>query len=82
MNDISEWYEWREPSSVESSSARGQVNFKPYMSPITLACNHIQNSLLKSVDPILHGVLQSSGIEPQIYGLCVVSYLLNPLRLI
>ncbi|KIK49371.1 hypothetical protein CY34DRAFT_797316 [Suillus luteus UH-Slu-Lm8-n1] len=69
MNDISKWYEWREPSSVESSSARGQVNFKPYISPITLACNHIQNSLLKSVDPILHGVLQSSGIEPQIYGL-------------
>lgn len=69
MNDISKWYEWREPSSVESSSARGQVNFKPYMSPITMACNHIQNSLLKSVDPILHGVLQSSGIEPQIYGL-------------
>ncbi|KAG2078033.1 RabGAP/TBC [Suillus decipiens] len=63
MNDISKWYEWREPST------RGQVNFKPYMSPITLACNHIQNSLLKSVDPILHGVLQSSGIEPQIYGL-------------
>lgn len=66
MNDISKWYEWREPST---SSARGQVNFKPYMSPITLACNHIQNSLLKSVDPILHGVLQGSGIEPQIYGL-------------
>lgn len=69
MNDISKWYEWREPSSVETSSARGQVNFKPYMSPINLACNHIQNNLLKSVDPILHGVLQSSGIEPQIYGL-------------
>lgn len=69
MNGISKWYEWREPSSVETSSARGQVNFKPYMSPITLACNHIQNSLLKSVDPILHGVLQNSGIEPQIYGL-------------
>ncbi|KAG1877827.1 rab-GTPase-TBC domain-containing protein [Suillus subalutaceus] len=69
MNGISKWYEWREPSSVETSSARGQVNFKPYMSPITLVCNHIQNSLLKSVDPILHGVLQNSGIEPQIYGL-------------
>ncbi|KAG1782766.1 rab-GTPase-TBC domain-containing protein [Suillus placidus] len=69
MNGISKWYEWREPSSIETSSARGQVNFKPYMPPITLACNHIQNSLLKSVDPILHGVLQNSGIEPQIYGL-------------
>ncbi|KAG2349618.1 RabGAP/TBC [Suillus weaverae] len=69
MNGISKWYEWREPSSIETSSARGQVNFKPYMSPIILACNHIQNNLLKSVDPILHGVLQNSGIEPQIYGL-------------
>ncbi|KAG2158403.1 rab-GTPase-TBC domain-containing protein [Suillus bovinus] len=69
MDDISKWYEWREPSPVETSSARGQVNFKPYMSPITLACNNIQNNLLKSVDPILHGVLQNSGIEPQIYGL-------------
>lgn len=69
MDDISKWYEWREPSSVESTSARGQVNLKPFMSPITLACSHIQNSLLKSVDPILYGVLQSSGIEPQIYGL-------------
>ncbi|KAG1756495.1 rab-GTPase-TBC domain-containing protein [Suillus paluster] len=69
MDGISQWYEWREPSSVETSSARGQVNFKPYVSPITVASNHIQNSLLKSVDPILYGALQSSGIEPQIYGL-------------
>lgn len=69
MDDISKWYEWREPSPTETSSARGQVNFKPYVSPIIVACNNIQHSLLKSVDPILHGVLQSSGIEPQIYGL-------------
>ncbi|KAG0705875.1 rab-GTPase-TBC domain-containing protein [Suillus ampliporus] len=69
MDDISGWYEWREPSPVETSSTRGQVNFKPYVSPIITACNHIQSNLLKSVDPILHGALQSSGIEPQIYGL-------------
>ncbi|KAG2141115.1 hypothetical protein DEU56DRAFT_941427 [Suillus clintonianus] len=68
MNDISKWYEWREPSPTETSPARGQVNFKPYVSPIILACNNVQHSLLKSVDPILHGVLQSSGIN-SIYGL-------------
>ncbi|OJA13738.1 hypothetical protein AZE42_02959 [Rhizopogon vesiculosus] len=69
MNEVSKWYEWREPPSSETSSARGQVNLKPYVLPITVACNNMQNSLLKSVDPVLHGAMQSAGIEPQFYGL-------------
>jgi TBC1 domain family protein 5 len=76
MNEVSGWYEWREPASSETSSARGQgpVKLKPYVLPITVACNNMQNDLLKSVDPVLHGAMQSAGIEPQFYGLCVVSY--------
>lgn len=81
MNEVSKWYEWREPPFTETSSGRGQVNLKPYVLPINVACNHMQNSLLKSVDPVLHDAMQSTGIEPQFYGLCVVSYALNCLRL-
>ncbi|KIJ68961.1 hypothetical protein HYDPIDRAFT_144455 [Hydnomerulius pinastri MD-312] len=68
MCGISQWYEWREPTPPPSSS-RGPINLKPYVSPIIKTCNHIQGTLLKSVDPPLHDALQSAGIEPQIYGL-------------
>jgi TBC1 domain family protein 5 len=81
MNEVSKWYEWREPPSLEASSSRGQVNINPYVPPITAACNRMQNNLLKSVDPVLHSAMQSAGIEPQFYGLCVVSYVLNCLKL-
>ncbi|KAH7889272.1 rab-GTPase-TBC domain-containing protein [Phlebopus sp. FC_14] len=67
MRGISQWYEWREPTPPPSS--RGPVNLKPYVPPIVQACNHIQGTLLKSVDPPLYDAMQTAGIEPQIYGL-------------
>lgn len=70
MSNISHWYEWREPTSLPSSS-RGPINFKPYVPPIIQTCNNIQGVLLKSVDPVLHDAMQSAGVEPQMYGLYV-----------
>lgn len=81
MDKVSKWYEWREPPSAETSSGRGQVNLKPYVLPINIACNHMQNGLLKSVDPVLHGAMQNTGIEPQFYGLYVALHVLDCLRL-
>ncbi|KAF8559870.1 hypothetical protein OG21DRAFT_498632 [Imleria badia] len=68
MRNIAHWYEWQEPTSPPSLS-RGQINLKPYVSPIIQTCNNIQGTLLKSVDPVLHDALQSAGVEPQMYGL-------------
>ncbi|KIJ16847.1 hypothetical protein PAXINDRAFT_168295 [Paxillus involutus ATCC 200175] len=68
MRGISHWYEWREPDRP-SSSSRGPMNLKPFVSPIIQTCNIIQGTLLKSVDPVLHDAIQSAGVEPQLYGL-------------
>ncbi|KIM55849.1 hypothetical protein SCLCIDRAFT_90330, partial [Scleroderma citrinum Foug A] len=66
MRKISLWYEWREPTSPPT---HGPVNLKPYVPPIVDACNRIQGTLLKSVDPALHEAMQNAGVEPQMYGL-------------
>ncbi|KAK7043610.1 hypothetical protein VNI00_008221 [Paramarasmius palmivorus] len=81
MNAVSIWYEWREgldaannlPSPlshhVNLNVAQGSMEIKPYVAPIVQACNKIQSSLLRSVDPLLWKHIQSTGIEPQIYGI-------------
>ena len=43
--------------------------FQPYVAPIVETCNRIQSVLLKSVDPQLWKSLQTTGIEPQMYGM-------------
>ncbi|KAJ7582790.1 rab-GTPase-TBC domain-containing protein [Mycena floridula] len=80
MNGISRWYEWREPTITDAASLpssntvhldipNGQVELKPYVAPIVQACNRIQSNLLRSTDPMLWKHIQSTGIEPQIYGI-------------
>lgn len=79
MHGVSQWYEWRESPTLETSTSalpthvhlnpNGQVDIKPFVAPIVQACNRIQSSLLKSVDPLLWKHMQSAGIEPQIYGM-------------
>ncbi|KAL4076988.1 hypothetical protein V8B97DRAFT_1938826 [Scleroderma yunnanense] len=67
MQKVSVWYEWREPTPPPP--AHGPINMKPYVPPIVDACNRIQDTLLKSVDPVLHEAMQNAGVEPQMYGL-------------
>lgn len=50
------------------ASADG-MGMQPYVAPIVNTCNRIQSVMLKSVDPQLWKSLQSSGIEPQMYGM-------------
>jgi TBC1 domain family member 5 len=80
MRGVGRWYEWREAknadqgktalaSHVHLSATPGDTGIKPYVAPIVEACNNVQSVLLKSVDPQLWKSLQSSGIEPQIYGM-------------
>ncbi|KAL1707767.1 rab-GTPase-TBC domain-containing protein [Schizophyllum commune] len=73
MRGASQWYEWREPSlpslPIQSTSTNGKLELKPYVSPVVLACNRIQSTLLRSIDPLLWGKVQGAGIEPQIYGI-------------
>jgi TBC1 domain family member 5 len=81
MHGVSRWYEWREiedETGAAKSSAfvnhvqfnpDGKVDLKSYVAPIVQACNHLQGSLLRSVDPLLWKKLQATGIEPQIYGM-------------
>ncbi|KAJ3550663.1 hypothetical protein NM688_g5023 [Phlebia brevispora] len=79
MLGVGRWYEWQEPKGSPKGttplpshvhlSATPDVVLKPYVAPIIEACNRIQSTLLKSVDPQLWRSLQSSGIEPQIYGI-------------
>lgn len=81
MHGVSRWYEWREPedASVAGLSSplanhvqlnpNGKVEMKPYIAPIVQVCNHIQGTLLRTVDPALWQKIQSAGIEPQIYGM-------------
>lgn len=80
MQGAGRWYEWQERKSATSEkqplASHVQMNLagdpnsvKPYIAPIVQACNRVQSILLKSVDPELWKRLQSSGIEPQIYGM-------------
>lgn len=73
MRGVGRWYEWREPPvSLQKglpSHSSGPVEIQPYVAPIVEACNRIQSTYLKSVDPDLWKHLQASGIEAQIYGM-------------
>ena len=80
MQGIGRWYEWQETKTsageksplalhVQMNLAGDNSGLKPYVAPIVQACNRIQSSLLKTVDPELRKRLQSAGIEPQIYGM-------------
>ena len=81
MHGVSPWYEWREGEEAAGTTKPspfanhvhlnpdGKVDLKPYVAPIVQACNHIQGTLLKTVDPSLWKKLQGDGIEPQIYGM-------------
>ena len=81
MRGVGRWYEWRETKEASpgktplashvhlSAATPGDSGIKPYVAPIVEACNNVQSVLLKSVDPQLWKSLQSSGIEPQIYGM-------------
>jgi len=64
MNDVGQWYEWREPPS-----SRDQSKLEPHVTPVVKTCKNVQETLLKACDPVLYGSVQSSGLEPQIYGL-------------
>ncbi|KAF9069930.1 rab-GTPase-TBC domain-containing protein [Rhodocollybia butyracea] len=75
----SRWYEWRErpltqtlPSPLSNHvqiNPDGKAQMKPYIAPIVQDCNEIQSTLLHTTDPLLWKHLQSSGLEPQIYGI-------------
>ncbi|KAI5119084.1 hypothetical protein M0805_004857 [Coniferiporia weirii] len=79
MNGVNAWYEWREPTPLSLPSPlkaqfhhgapEGQVEIKPYVAPIVLACQRLQAEMLKATDPILWQGMQKAGIEPQIYGI-------------
>lgn len=73
MRGVGRWYEWREPSTPlqegSLSPNLGPVGIQPYVAPIVEACNRIQSTYLKIVDPDLWKHLQASGIEAQIYGM-------------
>lgn len=82
MSGARQWYEWQElpqrqvPAVAGLVHLNGQGSTEPHVAPILHACNRIQGDLLKSVDPVLWGRLQAEGIEPQMYGMWVSSYLL------
>ncbi|KAF5391359.1 hypothetical protein D9757_002024 [Collybiopsis confluens] len=79
MRFASRWYEWRESSSALATTSPlsnhvqinpdGQSQLKPYIATIVHDCNQIQSTLLRTTDPLLWKHLQSSGLEPQIYGI-------------
>lgn len=73
MRGVGRWYEWREPPVTlqkgSPSLGQGPVEIQPYVAPIVEACNRIQSTYLKSVDPDLWKHLQASGIEAQLYGM-------------
>lgn len=81
MEGVNTWYEWREPSppplppslkaQYRHAAPEGQVELKPYVAPIVLACQTLQAQMLKSTDPALWQGMQKAGIEPQIYGMSV-----------
>ena len=85
MEGMGTWYEWREPTPPAlpahlssqyrhgpEAQSQGQGQVTTYIAPIVLACQKLQAQMLKSVDPLLWSSLQKSGVEPQIYGMCVV----------
>lgn len=85
MNGVSVWYEWREPPLLPLPSplkkqyrheTEGQVELKPYVAPIVLACQALQAEMLKRTDPALWNGMQKAGIEPQIYGMLVILLIL------
>ena len=90
MDGVSRWYEWREPLGTDvlnSSSSgfpnhvhiqNGQNGMQPYVAPIVQACTEIQSTLLRQCDPHLWQHMQKVGIEPQIYGMCVIIVYLEP----
>ncbi|KAI0086643.1 hypothetical protein BDY19DRAFT_959591 [Irpex rosettiformis] len=55
--------------NLSNSDGRTPGGLQPYVAPIVETCNRIQSVLLKSVDPQLWKSLQTSGIEPQMYGI-------------
>jgi TBC1 domain family protein 5 len=65
MRSVGPWYEWQDPNP----KSEGQPDAKLYVTPIVQACNRIQSTLLRNVDPLLHKSLHKTGIEPQIYGM-------------
>lgn len=73
MRGVGRWYEWREPPALSRkgspSPTSGPGEIQPYVAPIVEACNRIQSTYLKSVDPDLWKHLQASGVEAQIYGI-------------
>ncbi|KAK0503183.1 RabGAP/TBC [Armillaria luteobubalina] len=80
MQSASQWYEWRDPpldtkgrsplsSHVHLHIPGGLVELKPYVPPIVQTCNNIQANFLRTTDPQLWQRLQTTGIEPQIYGI-------------
>ncbi|KAF8628420.1 hypothetical protein AX15_003941 [Amanita polypyramis BW_CC] len=77
MKGVSRWYEWRESpdgtsdlsSHIHLDVTSGQTQLKPYVAPIVRACNDIQTTLLRAVDPPLWAHMQRIGIEPQLYGI-------------
>ena len=74
-------YEWREPAlgsetvstplsnHVHLNIPNGPVVIKTYIPPIVQDANSIQSDFLRSVDPALWKHMQSTGVEPQIYGM-------------
>ncbi|KAG7452579.1 RabGAP/TBC [Guyanagaster necrorhizus] len=79
MQSASQWYEWREPSVDAKGRSPlpshvhlhipGPIDLKPYVPPIVQTCNNIQANLLRTTDPQLWQRFQTTGIEPQIYGI-------------
>ncbi|TFK76497.1 RabGAP/TBC [Pluteus cervinus] len=76
MRGVSRWYEWQDKPGP--SKFKPHLNFnvpasafevKPYVAPVVETCNQIQNTHLRVTDPALWQHLQSSGIEPQLYGI-------------
>ncbi|KAJ3772334.1 rab-GTPase-TBC domain-containing protein [Lentinula raphanica] len=79
MRYASRWYEWQENPSTQALPSPltnhiqlnpdGQAQLRSYVAPIVQDCNQIQSTLLRTTDPLLWRHLQSSGLEPQIYGI-------------
>ena len=85
MRGVGQWYEWREtPPALPSATTsplhghiqldlpNDQFDTTPYVTPVVKVCNRIQSTLLKNIDPILWKSVHDAGIEPQIYGMCVL----------
>lgn len=81
MHGVSPWYEWREgeehalaakpspfPNHVQLNPD-GKMDLKPYVAPIVQVCDHLQGTLLRTIDPVLWKKMHAAGIEPQIYGM-------------